>query len=168
MKLSPPNLIQVQLDPGITKAETGIDDVVWRILGHTYYLKAESASAFAFETLDPPGTHVPPHVHPTQDEFIYVLENRFDLYLDGQHHLAVKGDTVRMPAGIPHGYYNISDAPTRAIFWVAPGRRLRELFDVLHDMTDPAQVVAESAKREVMFLKPEEYAFDMLTQKPGA
>ena len=117
------------------------------------------------ETIDPPGTFVPPHIHPTQDEFIYVLENRFDLYLDGQHHVAKAGDLVRMPAGIPHGYYNISDITTRAIFWVTPGRRLRELFDVLHNMTDPMQVVMESAKREVTFLKPEDCAFDVLAMK---
>jgi quercetin dioxygenase-like cupin family protein len=161
MKLATPNSVPVQLDPGITPAGSGSDDVVWRILGHTYYLKAETAAMFAFETVDPPGTYVPPHIHPTQDEFIYVLENRFDLYLDGQHVVAKQGDLVRMPAGIPHGYYNISDNTTRAIFWVTPGRRLRELFDVLHDMTDPMQVVAESAKREVTFLRPEDCAFDI-------
>ncbi len=163
MKLATPNFNPVQLAPGITAPGVAVDDVVWNILGHTYWLKAESAAAFAFETLDPPGTYVPPHIHPTQDEFIYVLDNKFDLYLDGQHHVAEKGALVRMPAGIPHGYYNITDAPTRAIFWVTPGRRLRELFDTLHNMTDPMQVVMESAKREVLFLKPEEYAFDMLT-----
>ena len=27
---------------------------------------------------------MPPHIHPNQDEFIYVLEGRFDLVLDGQ------------------------------------------------------------------------------------
>jgi quercetin dioxygenase-like cupin family protein len=163
MTIATPNFTPVQLAPGITTAGTGIDDVVWNILGHTYYLKSETASMFAFETLDPPGTYVPPHIHPTQDEFIYVLENHFDLYLDGQHHVAKQGDLVRMPAGIPHGYYNISDTTTRAIFWVTPGRRLRELFDVLHNMTDPMQVVAESAKREVLFLRPEDCAFDVLT-----
>ena len=172
MKLAQANLVPVMLEPGIAPAGTGQHDVVWRILGHTYYLKAESANAFAFETFDPPGTFVPPHVHPTQDEFIYVLENGFDLYLDGQHHAAKAGDLVRLPAGIAHGYYNLSDAPTRAIFWVAPGRRLRELFDTLHDMTDPAQVVAEAAKREVLFLRPEDAAFDMFALKgkpaPGA
>jgi uncharacterized cupin superfamily protein len=167
MKFASPNLAPITLVPGITPAGGGIDDVVWRILGHTYYLKAETAAAFAFETLDPPGTFVPPHIHPTQDEFIYVLENRFDLYLDGQHLVANAGDMVRMPAGIPHGYYNITEIDTRALFWVAPGRRLRELFDVLHDMTDPMQVVAESAKREVQFLRPEDCAFDMLARKPG-
>jgi quercetin dioxygenase-like cupin family protein len=165
MKPAHPNLTPVQLDPGITRAATAIDEVVWSILGHTYWLKSESAQCFAFETLDPPGTHVPPHIHPTQDEYIYVLENAFDLYLDGQHHTAGAGDLIRMPAGIPHGYYNLSDQPTRALFWVTPGRRLRELFDALHNLSDPMQVIAESAKREVLFLKPEDYAFDMFAKR---
>ena len=167
MKKSLANQVQVGLDPGITPAGTGVAEVVWNILGHTYSLKAESANAFAFETYDPPGTYVPPHVHPTQDEFIFVIENGFVLYLDGRRHEAHAGDLVRMPAGIPHGYYNLSDAPTRALFWVSPGRRLRELFDVLHDLDDPAAVVRESALREVHFLKPEEYAFDPLAARDG-
>ena len=72
---------------GITPAGSGkaghAQEVVWNILGHTYWLKAESDGCFIFETLDPPGSFVPPHIHPTQDEFIYMLEGTFDLYLDG-------------------------------------------------------------------------------------
>ena len=75
------------LAKGITPAGTGkagrAREVVWSILGHTYWLKAECDGCFIFETLDPPGTFVPPHIHPTQDEFIYMLEGTFDLYLDG-------------------------------------------------------------------------------------
>ena len=61
------------LPAGITPAgsgKVGSQDVKWNILGHVYWLKAESDDCFAFETLDPPGTFVPPHVHPAQDEFI--------------------------------------------------------------------------------------------------
>src|SRR4029077_4045016 len=61
------------LPKGITPAGTGkagqTQEVVWSILGHTYWLKAEYDGCFIFETLDPPGTFVPPHIHPTQDEF---------------------------------------------------------------------------------------------------
>ena len=165
MRTTSANQIQVGLDPGVTAAGRGLHDVVWNILGHTYTLKAEGANAFAFETYDPPGSFVPPHVHPTQDEFICVLENEFDLYLDGQRHKARAGDLVRLPAGIPHGYYNLSAVPTRALFWVAPGRRLRELFDVLHNLGDPEQVVREAARCEVHFLKPEDCAFDPLATR---
>lgn len=72
------------LPKGITRAKEGMHKKVWNVLGHTYYMKAASESSFAFETFDPPGTGVPPHVHPTQDEHIYVLEGVFTLYLDGQ------------------------------------------------------------------------------------
>jgi len=75
------------LSAGITPAGSGKGtqsaDITWSILGHTYWLKAESDDCFAFETLDPPGTFVPPHIHPTQDEFISMLDGTFDLYLDG-------------------------------------------------------------------------------------
>ena len=69
------------LPKGITLAKEGMHKKVWNVLGHTYTMKAASASSFAFETFDPPGTGVPPHVHPTQDEHIYVLEGMFTLYL---------------------------------------------------------------------------------------
>ena len=84
-------------------------EVVWSILGHTYWLKAECDGCFIFETQDPPGTFVPPHIHPTQDEFIYMLEGTFHLYLDGSWNQARTGDLVRMPKGLPHAYYNKQD-----------------------------------------------------------
>ena len=139
------------LPKGITPAGEG---KVWNVLGHTYSLKAASESSFAFETLDPPGTGVPPHVHPTQDEHIYILAGVFTLYLDGEWTTAGPGDTVRMPKGLPHAYYNRSEDITRALFWVSPAGRLAQLFDRLHDLTDPAEVVRLSALHDVDFLPP--------------
>ena len=140
------------LPKGITPAGEGMRKKVWNVLGHTYSLKAASESSFAFETYDPPGTGVPPHVHPAQDEHIHVLEGVFTLYLDGEWETAGPGDTVRMPMGLPHAYYNRSEAPSRALFWVSPAGRLAELFDKLHDLTDPDEVVRLSAECGVDFL----------------
>ena len=147
-----------RLPAGITPAgsgKVGSQDVRWNILGHVYWLKAESDDCFAFETLDPPGTFVPPHVHPAQDEFIYMLEGTFDLYLAGSWTKAGAGDLVRMPRGIPHGYFNKSDRPARALFWVSPARMLERLFDNLHNVADPMEAVRISAQHEVDFLPPE-------------
>ena len=101
-----------------------------------------------------PATFVPPHVHPTQDEFIYMLEGTFDLYLDGKWVKAGPGDLVRMPMDLPHGYYNTTDKATRALFWVTPARKLKELFDQLHNLADVEEVVRRSAAHEVDFLPP--------------
>ena len=64
------------------------------------------------------------------------------------------GDLVRMPKGLPHAYYNRQDKPARALFSVSPARRLRELFDQLHNLTDPGEVVRRSKICEVDFLPP--------------
>ena len=73
---------------GITRAGEGIDGIAWNILGQTYKPKQRGETSFAWHATLPDGTFVPPHIHPTQDEFIYVLEGRFDLVLDGQDHVA--------------------------------------------------------------------------------
>jgi uncharacterized RmlC-like cupin family protein len=93
-------------------------------------------------------------VHPAQDEFTYMLEGTFDLYLAGAWTKAGAGDLVRMPRGIPHGYYNRSEKPARALFWVTPAGRLRALFDQLNDLGDVEEVVRRSAAHEVDFLPP--------------
>ena len=99
-----------------------------------------------------PGLFVPVHIHPTQDEFILVQEGTLDLKLDGVWTQAKAGDLVRMPRGIPHGYFNKSDKPVRALFWVSPARKLEALFEHLHNLTDVAEVVRLSAEHEVDFL----------------
>ena len=142
------------LPKGIVRAGEGQHGRVWNVLGHTYWARAVSESSFAFETLDPPGTGVPPHVHPTQDEHIHVLDGVFTLYLDGEWEKAGPGDTVLMPRGLPHAYYNRSEADSRALFWVSPTGKLAHLFDQLHDLSDPAEVVRQSALHDVEFLPP--------------
>ena len=143
-----------ELVAGITLAGEGQDRVVWNVLGHRYWLKAESEGTFCFETYDPPGTFVPRHIHPTQDEFMYMLEGIFDLELGDARLQARPGDLVRMPKGIPHAYHNNQTVAVRALFWVTPARRLRALFDRLHDLQDPAEVVRLSGEHEVEFLPP--------------
>lgn len=140
--------------PGITRADEGYDGAVWNILGQTYTLKQESEASMSWHAVFPPGTFVPPHIHPTQDEFIYMLEGRFDLWLDGRDVVAQAGDMVRMPMNQPHGIFNKSDSIVRCLFWVAPTRKLRALFERIHNLTDPVEVVRISAECDVTFLPP--------------
>lgn len=147
--------MSTELEKGITRGGTGQAGKSWNILGQVYFPKAVCESTFAFETNTDPGLFVPVHVHPTQDEFILVQEGELDLKLDGEWTKAKAGDLVRMPRGIPHGYFNKSDKPARALFWVSPARKLEQLFDKLHDLEDVDEVVKLSAQHEVDFLPPE-------------
>lgn len=143
-----------QLAPGITENGKGFEDVRWNILGQIYFPKATCDSTFAFETNSEPGQFVPVHIHPTQDEFILVQEGELALKLDGVWTKAKAGDLVRMPRGIPHGYFNKSDKPARALFWVSPAGKLEELFEQLDEMTDVEAIVKVSAEHDVDFLPP--------------
>src|SRR5262245_46215677 len=60
-----------------------------------------------------------------------------------------------MPRGIPHGYFNKSDKPARALFWVSPAQKLEALFDKLHNLQDPNEVVRIAAEHDVNFLPPD-------------
>ncbi|TXH98526.1 MAG: cupin domain-containing protein [Pseudorhodobacter sp.] len=143
------------LNGGITRNGEGFEGVEWNILGQRYFPKASCEATFAFETNSDPGQFVPVHIHPTQDEFILVQEGQLELKLDGKWTTAKAGDLVRMPRGVPHGYFNKSDKPARALFWVSPARQLEALFKTLHNMTDVDAVVKASAAHEVDFLPPE-------------
>ena len=82
-------------------------------------------------------------------------EGVLDLKLDGVWTQAKAGDLVRMPRGIPHGYFNKSDKPARASFGVSPSGKLEALFERIHGLTDTAELMALSAQHEVQFLPPE-------------
>lgn len=144
------------LTAGVTRANDGLDAISWNILGQTYVPKMVTESSFSWHATFPPGTFVPPHVHPTQDEFVYMLEGRLDLVLDGQESHALPGDLIKLPRNVPHGLFNKSDAPVKCLFWVSPTARLYDLFWAIHSMAEqnPADVVALAAKYEIDFLPP--------------
>ncbi len=51
------------VEGGITRHGESLDNIVWDILGQTYKPVQLSEASFAFDTLFPPGTFVPPHFH---------------------------------------------------------------------------------------------------------
>jgi quercetin dioxygenase-like cupin family protein len=106
-----------------------------------------------FETCDPPGTGIPAHVHPDQDEFIYVVEGDVEVELEGTRHRMLAGDIARLPRDIPHGYFNVGETASRMIFVVTPAGQLKELFDALHDLEDLDEVYARSTAHNVRFVQ---------------
>src|SRR5262245_20593821 len=139
---------------GVTKAGKGIEALTWNILGQTYVPKALSETSFAWHALLPPGTFVPPHIHTNQDEFIYALEGKYDLILDGRPSSAPAGDSSRLPMKTMHGLFNKSDQPIKCLFWVSPTGKLFELFKRIDGVPDPAEVSRLAALHDVNFLPP--------------
>jgi quercetin dioxygenase-like cupin family protein len=141
---------------GITRANEGIQGISWSILGQTYVPKTVTEHSFSWHATFPPETFVPPHIHPDQDEYLYILEGKLDFFLDGADTQATPGDLVRLPMGKPHGIFNKSGRTAKTLFWVSPTRRLYDLFWAIHNMKEqtPDAVVALAAEHNIHFLPP--------------
>jgi 5-methylphenazine-1-carboxylate 1-monooxygenase len=142
--------------PDVLSAEASIDNLEWNILGQIYRPKQLSERSFAWHATFPPETFVPPHVHPTQDEYVYLLEGELMLVTGGSEQVAHPGGLVRLPSGQPHGLFNRSGADVVCLFWVTPTARLYDLFVAIDAMAEqtPDAVVALAAQHEVEFLPP--------------
>jgi quercetin dioxygenase-like cupin family protein len=141
---------------GITPANEGIQGISWNILGQTYVPKNCTEDSFSWHATFPPGTFVPPHIHPDQEEYLYILEGKLDFMLGGSEVQGLPGDTIRLQRNIPHGIFNKSDQTAKVLFWVSPTRKLFDLFWALHNMKEqkPEEVVALAAEHNIHFLPP--------------
>ena len=137
---------------GVMNAQNGMDDISWNILGQTYVPKQLSENSLSWHATFPPETFVPPHIHPDQDEFIYVLEGELTFWLDGTEHTAGPGDLARLPMGQAHGIFNRSGTTVTCLFWVSPTQKLFDLFKAIHNVADPSEVVQIAARHNVHFL----------------
>jgi quercetin dioxygenase-like cupin family protein len=74
-----------------------------------------------FELTVPPGSNVPPpHSHPANDEFIYVLEGTLRYMVDGEVRDLTPGDFMFTPRGSVHGFSNPHRAAARALVTNTP------------------------------------------------
>lgn len=142
------------MEPGVTPSDGSVDGKQWNVVGHIYTPKLLSENAFIWHAFIPADTFVPPHIHPTQDEWIIMLDGNLEVEFGGDVHKAGPGDTVKMPMGIAHGIFNRSGKDATCVFGVAPSRKLFELFTNLDGVTDPEELVRISAAHEVDFLPP--------------
>jgi quercetin dioxygenase-like cupin family protein len=142
------------MDLGVQPAGNGIDGIAWHVLGHTYTPMQRNQRSMAWHADFPDGTFVPPHIHHTQDEFIYMLEGSIQVDSAGTTRHAKAGDLIRLPQGVPHGLFNRSGAPARCLFWVTPQAKIWDLFVAIDGLTDPAEVMRLASLHEIDFLPP--------------
>lgn len=144
----------MELEQGVSRADTGLEGIVWNILGQTYTPRLLSDNAMMWHAVLPADTFVPPHIHAAQDEWIHVLSGELEVDFGPETTKAGPGDLIRMPKGRPHGVFNRSGATATAMFGVAPTRGLFDLFKAISNLPDPAEVVRLAALHEIEFLPP--------------
>ena len=115
------------------------------------------STRFSWHATLPPGTFVPPHIHPDQDEYLYMLEGKLDFMLGGAEAQATAGrsDAPRRWACRTASSTNRT-RPRKCCSGCRRRRRLYDLFWGLHNMKEqkPEDVVAMAAEYNIHFLPP--------------
>jgi quercetin dioxygenase-like cupin family protein len=71
---------------------------------------AETAGAFLmFEDVFVRGKTTPLHLHPNEDEVIYVLDGELLVHVEGEEHRVGRGGLFVAPRGIPHAMMGVSE-----------------------------------------------------------
>ncbi|MEQ3551830.1 cupin domain-containing protein [Pseudonocardia nematodicida] len=89
---------------------------------YTRLTGADTNGAYSlFEYVVPPGLGGPPtHVHSREDELFTCVQGRVIVELDGEPHELGVGDSLLMPRGVPHVFYNPFEDETRIVAVVSP------------------------------------------------
>ena len=74
------------------------------------------------EIVTPRGKGVDLHVHEREDELVYLLVGEIEVTLGNQKMKAVPGVMALLPRGIPHGFTNIGNKPSRLLDSILPGQ----------------------------------------------
>ena len=74
------------------------------------------------EFVTPPGKGVALHVHEREDELVYLLEGEIEVTLGNQKMKAIPGVIALLPRGIPHGFTNVGNKPSRLLDTILPGQ----------------------------------------------
>lgn len=76
----------------------------------------------------PVGAGAPPNHHAGETEGFFVLDGQIMFMIDGQEHLARRGDYVAIPDGAVHAFQAIGDSPSRVLVLNAPGNMHEAFF----------------------------------------
>jgi mannose-6-phosphate isomerase-like protein (cupin superfamily) len=106
------------------------------------------SDSFVIADWTDPGTHpgrpiAGLHLHRHDDEAWFVLEGRLGFRVGDEEREVLVGDSLLVPRGTPHSYWNPASDPARYLLVMTP--RIHRLIESLHsgDRTDYAQIFEE-------------------------
>jgi mannose-6-phosphate isomerase-like protein (cupin superfamily) len=106
------------------------------------------SDSFVIADWTDPGTHprrpiAPPHIHRSDDEAWFVLEGRLGFRVGEEEHEVGAGESILVPRGTAHSYWNPSSEPARYLLVMTP--RIHRLIEALHtgDRDDYGRIFEE-------------------------
>jgi quercetin dioxygenase-like cupin family protein len=99
-----------------------------------------------------PGSVVPEHIHPRQQEQFTIMAGQARFTLGGREHLAGVGETVVVPAGVPHSVANAGPAEITGVVERRPAGRGKELHEALAGLVADGKTTPAGAPKNPLQL----------------
>jgi len=68
----------------------------------------------------PPNSHAPAHIHAAEEEILYVLSGRGEMYFDGLPEPIEPGSCIYVPPNCTHSINNTSDEVLKVVYVFSP------------------------------------------------
>lgn len=112
----------IRAEPIVRRAGEG--EKLWFSGGGVFTMKATSAETggafFALEDRLVRGKTTPLHIHPDEDDTVYVLDGEIVVHIDGHEEVLGKGGFFFAPRGVPHAFMVTSET-AHILAWQTPG-----------------------------------------------
>jgi quercetin dioxygenase-like cupin family protein len=93
------------------------------------------------ESTNPPtGVPEPEHVHPYQESRVEVLEGTLLFVVDGEERRLGPGDSLTIPAGVPHHFVNDGDEDAVSLQEFRPALRTAEFFHTYFSLAQAGEL----------------------------
>jgi mannose-6-phosphate isomerase-like protein (cupin superfamily) len=88
----------------------------------------------------PGGVALPPHVHTNQEERFWVLSGTLGVMLDGRKYTLYPGQTIVLPAGLKHQWWNAGEFDVRFRVEVSPSRNFETIVEAAAGMAQAGKL----------------------------
>jgi quercetin dioxygenase-like cupin family protein len=99
-----------------------------------------------------PGGVITEHVHPLQEERFTIITGKARFTLNGEEHLAQAGETVVVPAGVPHSEGNTGTVDIDGIVELRPALHSKEWHEALAGLVADGSTTARGAPKNPLQL----------------
>ena len=128
-------------------------ELIWKITPDM-----SRGAIISFLQIAPPGTGVPLHIHPKEEENVFLVEGNLVFQLGDKTCDVAPGDVINMPRGIPHGFRIVGDHAAHLLFTIdlSPTSDYETMFNGLVGLApgDFEQIRAVCAANDVEFISP--------------
>ena len=99
-----------------------------------------------------PGGTISEHVHPHQDESFTITSGEARFTLDGKVMIARAGETIVVPAGMPHSEGNAGAVEVQGVVELRPALHSKEWHEALAGLAADFKTTARGAPRDLLQL----------------